>query len=106
MKTNIHPTWYENTQVTCVCGKMFTIGSTKPELRVEVCKFCHPFFTGEMRYVDTEGKVERFQKKQALAKKQAPVLLKKKAKKKGLVKTASEVDTNPKTLKEMLLGLR
>lgn len=65
MKSDIHPTWYEDAHVTCACGASFTVGSTKPEIHIEVCSSCHPFFTGQMKYVDTEGRVERFQKKQA-----------------------------------------
>lgn len=68
MKQGIHPQFYENTKVTCVCGNTFTTGSTLPEIRVEVCNKCHPFFTGEMKFVDTLGRVERFQKKQEKAK--------------------------------------
>jgi len=49
--------------VTCACGNTFTVGSTKQDIRVEICAKCHPFFTGEMRFVDTMGRVERFQKK-------------------------------------------
>ena len=63
MKTDIHPTYYPNALVTCSCGKSYTTGSTKPELRVEICKECHPFFTGEQRIVDTEGRVERFNRR-------------------------------------------
>ena len=63
MKTDIHPTYYPNAIVTCSCGKSYTTGSTKPELNVEICKECHPFFTGEQRIVDTEGRVERFNRR-------------------------------------------
>ena len=63
MKTKIHPKYYDNAKVTCLCGNTFTTGSTKPELRVEVCSKCHPFYTGEQRIVDTMGRVERFKKR-------------------------------------------
>ena len=59
MKTGIHPTYYDEAQVICSCGHSYTTGATKPELRVEICSNCHPFFTGEQRIVDTEGRVER-----------------------------------------------
>ncbi|MBI4037965.1 50S ribosomal protein L31 [Candidatus Curtissbacteria bacterium] len=68
MKTGIHPKFYEDAKVSCVCGNAFTTGSTMPEIHVEVCSKCHPFFTGEMKYVDTLGRVEKFQKKQEKAK--------------------------------------
>jgi len=63
MKTGIHPKWYPEAQVVCVCGNTFTTGATKPVLRVEVCSKCHPYFTGEQRIVDTEGRVERLKRK-------------------------------------------
>jgi large subunit ribosomal protein L31 len=63
MKGKIHPKYYENAKVTCLCGNTFTTGSTKPEIRVEVCSKCHPFYTGTQRIVDTMGRVERFKKR-------------------------------------------
>jgi large subunit ribosomal protein L31 len=63
VKTKIHPKYYDDAKVTCVCGNTFTVGSTKQELRVEVCSRCHPFYTGEQRIRDTMGRVERFRKR-------------------------------------------
>ena len=63
MKTAIHPTYYPEARVLCSCGNSFTVGATKPELRVEVCSTCHPYFTGEQRIVDTEGRVERLRRR-------------------------------------------
>ncbi len=62
MKEKIHPQYMMAT-VTCACGTTFETLSTKPSLRVEVCSKCHPFFTGEQRIVDTEGRVERFKRR-------------------------------------------
>ncbi len=62
MKKGIHPQ-YMLAQVVCACGNTFATGSTKPLIRVEVCSRCHPFFTGEKRLVDTQGRVERFNKR-------------------------------------------
>ena len=62
MKTDIHPT-YETAIVRCSCGNSFTTRSTKPELRVELCNECHPFYTGKQKLVDTGGRVERFQRR-------------------------------------------
>jgi len=59
MKKDIHPEYIE-AQITCACGNTFKIRSNKPEIRVELCSKCHPFFTGERRIVDTAGRVERF----------------------------------------------
>ena len=66
MKAKIHPEYYEDAQVVCSCGNTFTVGSTKKLLRVEVCSRCHPFFTGEQRIVDTEGRVERLRRRYGL----------------------------------------
>lgn len=63
MKEGIHPTWYPDAKVICACGNTWTTGATRPELRVDVCSKCHPFFTGERRIVDTEGQVDRFYKR-------------------------------------------
>jgi len=62
MKQGIHPEYVE-CQVTCGCGNKFTTRATVPVLNVEVCSNCHPFFTGQQRFVDTAGRVEKFQKK-------------------------------------------
>ncbi|HEY5730988.1 MAG TPA: 50S ribosomal protein L31 [Anaerolineales bacterium] len=65
MRKDIHPTYYTEAKVTCSsCGKEWTTGSTKKEIRLDLCSNCHPFFTGEaMRILDTEGQVDRFYKK-------------------------------------------
>ena len=64
MKTDIHPDYVECT-VRCSCGNTFTTRSTVPELRVELCSECHPFYTGKQKLVDTGGRVERFQRRYA-----------------------------------------
>jgi large subunit ribosomal protein L31 len=69
MKAKIHPTWYPEAKVTCACGNTFTIGATQPEIQVEVCYNCHPFYTGQMKYVDTAGRVDAFMAKKARAQK-------------------------------------
>ena len=63
MKANIHPK-YQTVTVTCSCGASFTTGSTKGDFSVDICSKCHPFFTGEQRFVDTLGRVEKFKAKQ------------------------------------------
>ncbi|NLT34908.1 MAG: 50S ribosomal protein L31 [Gaiellales bacterium] len=62
MKEGIHPDYVE-ARVVCSCGNTFTTRSTKPEIRVEICAECHPFYTGKQKLVDTGGRVERFNKK-------------------------------------------
>jgi large subunit ribosomal protein L31 len=67
MKAGIHPT-YDEVKVICACGSIFETRSThKGDLRVEICSSCHPFFTGKQKLIDTEGRVDRFQKKAAKA---------------------------------------
>ena len=67
MKNGIHPN-YEETQVKCACGAVITTGSTKKDLRVDICSNCHPYFTGKQKLVDTGGRVDRFNKKYNLSK--------------------------------------
>lgn len=63
MKNNIHPTYYPKCKVTCVCGNTFFTGSTEPEIKVELCSACHPFYTGKQKLVDTARRVEKFEAK-------------------------------------------
>lgn len=63
MKNDIHPKYYPNCKVTCVCGNTFTTGSTEPEIKVELCSACHPFYTGKQKLVDTARRVEKFEAK-------------------------------------------
>lgn len=65
MKEGIHPK-YQKTKVTCVCGETFETGSTRKELRVEICSNCHPFYTGSQRVVEVGGRADRFRKKYGL----------------------------------------
>jgi len=83
MKKNIHPKYYDDCKVTCACGNKFVTGATVPEMKVEICSKCHPFFTGETKYVDIEGRIERFERKRkAAAQRQKPSPKKKKRDKK------------------------
>jgi len=98
MQTGIHPQYYEAT-VTCACGNTFSTGSTKQSITVDICAKCHPFFTGEMRFVDAMGRLERFQAKMATrttgpVSKKAKRLLKKQ-------QEEEEEAKRPKSLKEM-----
>lgn len=63
MKKEIHPKYYQDCRVTCVCGNTFTTGSTEPEIRVELCSACHPFYTGKQKLVDSARRVEKFEAK-------------------------------------------
>jgi large subunit ribosomal protein L31 len=63
MKKDIHPKYNADAKVVCACGNTFTTGSTKPEIRVDLCSACHPFYTGKQKLVDTARRVEKFQAK-------------------------------------------
>lgn len=68
MKKDIHPTYFPEAKVMCACGNAFTVGSTKENIKIEICSACHPFFTGEGgRILDTAGRVEKFKARQAKA---------------------------------------
>ena len=60
MKNDIHPKYYPDCKVSCVCGNTFTTGSTLPEIKTEICSACHPFYTGKQKLVDTARRVEKF----------------------------------------------
>jgi large subunit ribosomal protein L31 len=62
VRAGIHPKYFE-VEVRCACGNTFKTRSTKPELHLEICNQCHPFFTGRQKLIDTEGRVERFTKR-------------------------------------------
>jgi len=67
VKDKIHPKWYPDAQVACGCGNTFTTGSTLPKISVEVCSACHPLFTGQQKFLDTAGRVDKFNQRVALA---------------------------------------
>lgn len=103
MKANIHPTWYPEAKVTCACGNTFLTGSTLPEIHVQICSACHPFFTGQSKFVDTLGQVDRFVKKVEVSK------VKKEERKKIMEARKSKFVERKKerpTLKELLMQAR
>ncbi len=93
MKEKIHPD-YKECKVTCGCGNTFMTRSTKPELHVDICSACHPFYTGKQKFIDTAGRVEKFQKRHAWDDSTMGKVLTKEAPKK-----------NPKKLEKVLVGL-
>lgn len=94
MKANIHPQYFDEAKVICACGNTVVIGATVPEIRVDVCNNCHPFFTGEMKYLDTLGKVEKFEKSRKKAQDLAQTRQKK------IVEKAERI--RPQSLREMI----
>jgi large subunit ribosomal protein L31 len=79
MKEKIHPKYFTDAKVTCSCGETFTTGSTKKELKVELCSACHPFYTGNKRMIDTAGRVERFKQRYTKAEAAKPEAAKQEA---------------------------
>lgn len=68
MKAETHPTYFPEAKITCVCGKVFAVGSTKEKLDIEICSNCHPFYTGNEKLLDAAGRVEKFKARTAKAK--------------------------------------
>lgn len=99
MKTTIHPTYFDKAQVVCVCGNKFTVGSTQEIIHVELCHKCHPYYTGEQRFVDSASRIQKFQTKQ-----QKATDFKKKVTLK--VEEKKQKQNAPKSLREMLMGLK
>jgi large subunit ribosomal protein L31 len=92
MKEDIHPEFYPEAKVICACGNSWTVGSTQPEIRTDVCSECHPFFTGEQRIVDSGGQVERFLKKLERRKKKMAEIERRRAKKTSPELSIEELD--------------
>lgn len=103
MKATIHPNWNDQASVTCACGNTFNTGSTLDAIRVEICSKCHPFFTGQQKFVDTLGQVERFQRKTQVSQQKA-------AQKQQVIQTRqAKKQTGPSdkpSLKDLLMQAR
>lgn len=98
MKKDIHPQLNTDVTVTCACGSTFVTQSTMGDIKVDICSKCHPLYTGKQKFIDTEGRIDKFNKKMELAKARADAAKTKKSNKKD-VETTSE---DPKSLKELL----
>ena len=98
MKAQIHPQYFD-AQVTCACRNKFTVGSTREVIHVELCSKCHPFYTGEQRFVDSASRIQKFQDKQKVAQQYV-------VKKKEKADDKKKQDQGPKTLREMLMSIK
>ncbi len=96
MKAQIHPQYTDSANVVCSCGNTFSVGSTKGDIKVELCNNCHPFYTGKQRFIDAASRIERFKMKQDAA--TANPRKKKEDKKRN--------DQQPQTLRDMLQALK
>lgn len=102
MKADIHPNWNEQATVSCSCGASFITGSTLPSIKIEICSKCHPLFTGQQKFVDTLGQVDKFQKK-------AQLHVEKQAQKKVILenrKAKQETKSDKPSLKDLLMQAR
>lgn len=99
MQSGIHPTYHREATVQCVCGKSFVTGSTIPKISTEICSNCHPFYTGEKKFVDTGGRVDRFKKLAERAAKAAAVHSDVKAKRAKKAETEKKETKAPKSEK-------
>ena len=95
MKKNIHPKYYPESKVSCACGHTFVTGSTRPELKTELCSACHPFYTGKQKLVDSARRVEKFKAKVDAKDKAAEGVKGKKVKRaaRAIAKAATEKKT-------------
>lgn len=102
MKADIHPTYHADAKIICACGNIVTAGSTVPEIHVEICSNCHPFYTGKQKLIDTARRVEKFEERTAAktAKKGASLGRKAKAEKRAAHKAAKKAKKTPTQLSE------
>lgn len=91
MKKGIHPQIYKECVVTCACGNTFTTISTMETIKVEICSMCHPFFTGQQKFIDTEGRIEKFQRKMEISKQKQSASKSKKLNKKQTTSSSASL---------------
>lgn len=96
MKKDIHPKYYSEAKIICACGTVITTGSVKPEMKVEVCSACHPFYTGKKRLVDSTGRVDRFKKRMEKSEKMLADKMEKAKKKSKPVEKAAKTAAKKK----------
>ena len=99
MKANIHPKFFDKAQVICICGNRFTIGATVDTIHVELCDNCHPFYTGQQKFVDSDSLIKKFENKQQAAQTYQQ-------KKVNKIEEKKKSQQGPKTLREMLMGIK
>ena len=102
MKAEIHPKYYPDAKLICACGNVVMAGSTMPEIHIELCSKCHPFYTGKQKLIDTARRVEKFQARTTAKATKATTTLGKKAKteKRAGEKAAKRAQKKPTSLVE------
>lgn len=88
-KNGIHPTYFPEASVVCSCGATYTMGSTRESLKVDICRQCHPYYSGNQKFIDTAGRVDRFREKIATAKSRQEAKTAKKSRKSEKKETAT-----------------
>lgn len=103
MKAAIHPNYTTDAKISCACGATYVVGSTMPEISIELCSACHPFYTGKQKLIDTARRVEKFQEKSAAMASKAGATIGKKAKaeKRATQKAAKKAQKTPTQLSEV-----
>jgi large subunit ribosomal protein L31 len=99
MKAGVHPNYNPQAQVICVCGNRFTVGSTQDTLHIELCNKCHPFYTGEQKFVDSASRIQKFETKKKIADAHKATVVKK-------VEEKKKSQEAPKSLRDMLMGVK
>lgn len=94
MKKDIHPNYFNKAKATCSCGASFEVGSTQKEIKTEICSNCHPFYTGNAKFIDSAGRVDKF--KERLAKKEQMSAKKSLKPVKSEEETTKEISEEPK----------
>lgn len=103
MKTEVHPTYHTNAKVVCACGNVFAVGSTVPEIHIELCSACHPFYTGKQKLIDTSRRVEKFTGRMKVKEEKSVTVTGKKVKtvKRAAQKAAKKAARKPTYLDEV-----
>jgi large subunit ribosomal protein L31 len=99
MKAAIHPQYNPEAQVICVCGNRFTVGSTQDVIHIELCNKCHPFYTGEQKFVDSASRIQKFETRKKIAESHKATVVKK-------VEEKKKAQEAPKSLRDMLMGAK
>jgi large subunit ribosomal protein L31 len=105
MKAKIHPA-YDECKITCICGNVITTRSTRKELDIAVCGKCHPFYTGQQRYVDTAGRIEKFQKRFQIGEGQSTDAVVRKTQQKSKKQILAEARVKEREEKKRTAGLK
>lgn len=100
MKADIHPKYHPDAKIVCACGNIMVAGSTTPEIHVEICSKCHPFYTGKQKLVDTARRVEKYQERVATKAAKPATSKKVKAEKRAAHKAAKKSQKKPTKLHE------